>query len=304
VRFRTALSVLLITAHAAGAEDGKMPVFRASAALVNLTVTVNDRKQRPVDGLTPSDFKVYEDGFPQDITLFEPQRLPLDLVLILDTSTSTRGSREKVRHAAAQLVDRMQSGDEAEVLVFARGTYRVCDFTGDTTVVKHALETVSPEDEKSHIHRAILVALDDLRRRPAHERHQVVVILTDGDDNDGLADDDWLMLQASRSAATFYIVYTPRVTIGADEEFRASRDRALLERIARQSGGFLVDLATPYELTLRFGRIAEEIRSRYRIGYAPAPERPAGKWRYLQVVVSRPNLSVRHRERYWAPKNE
>lgn len=304
MRFRTALPILLVACTASGAEGQQTPVFRASTTLVNLTVTVTDRKHRPSQGLAPDDFRIYEDGFPQDIALFEPQRLPLDLVFILDTSTSTRGNREKVRLAAGQLVDRMRPGDEAEVLVFARGTYRVCDFTGDTAAVRSALSEVSPEDEKSHIHRAILTALDDLKRRPAGERHQVIVILTDGDDNDPLADEDWLTLQVSRSAATFYVVYAPPATIGADQVFQASRDRALLERLTRQSGGFLVELATPYELTLRFGRIAEELRSQYRIGYAPSPDRPAGKWRYLQVVVRKPGLLIRHRERYWASKNE
>ncbi len=50
--------------------------FRASTQLVDDTVVVKDKNGNPIEGLTPKDFIVTEDGFPQEISFLEFQKLP------------------------------------------------------------------------------------------------------------------------------------------------------------------------------------------------------------------------------------
>src|SRR5215468_8585413 len=52
------------------------PTFRTNTRLVVLTVTVKDKDGKPVEGLTPNDFVVTEDGERQEIAFAEFQRLP------------------------------------------------------------------------------------------------------------------------------------------------------------------------------------------------------------------------------------
>ncbi|MGA3072331.1 MAG: VWA domain-containing protein [Bryobacteraceae bacterium] len=51
------------------------PTFTANSNLVIVDVTVQDKSGRPIDGLKPADFAVFEDGKPQKIAVFEFQKL-------------------------------------------------------------------------------------------------------------------------------------------------------------------------------------------------------------------------------------
>jgi VWFA-related protein len=54
------------------------PTFRSGVALVQIDVTVLDKKRRPVTGLTAADFTVKEDGIERPITAFTAVDLPGD----------------------------------------------------------------------------------------------------------------------------------------------------------------------------------------------------------------------------------
>src|SRR5258705_12013776 len=49
--------------------------FKSSSTLVIVSVFVRDKNGSPVEGLTKSDFKLLEDGKPQNIGVFEFQKL-------------------------------------------------------------------------------------------------------------------------------------------------------------------------------------------------------------------------------------
>ena len=51
--------------------------FRSRVALVNVTATVTDRSGRFVPGLPQTDFVVYEDNRPVDVTHFSAERVPV-----------------------------------------------------------------------------------------------------------------------------------------------------------------------------------------------------------------------------------
>src|SRR5690606_34668378 len=76
------------------------PDFRTGVDLVSLTVTVTARGRRFVQGLRADDFVVLEDGVPQPVTFFGVESVPLDLALLVDSSSSMRDELEIVRDAA------------------------------------------------------------------------------------------------------------------------------------------------------------------------------------------------------------
>src|SRR5712671_4446179 len=68
---------LMVALKAAGpqaAQQPPQPTFRTGATLIVQTVTVKDKDGRAVEGLTPKDFTITEDGEPQVITFVEFQR--------------------------------------------------------------------------------------------------------------------------------------------------------------------------------------------------------------------------------------
>lgn len=81
------LAVLAVILLNSMGPDGQEP-FRSGVVLVNVTATVTDRSGRFVAGLQQSDFVVYEDDQPVEITHFTAERVPVSLGIVLDTSGS------------------------------------------------------------------------------------------------------------------------------------------------------------------------------------------------------------------------
>ena len=69
------------------------PPFRTAVDVVNVAVTVMDRKGNPVAGLTADDFEVVEEGTPQTVRYFAAgdtagDQPPMHLGLLIDVSES------------------------------------------------------------------------------------------------------------------------------------------------------------------------------------------------------------------------
>src|SRR5260370_35648204 len=78
-------------AQAPGGRQKQEPTFRVNVRLVNVFATVTDGRGAPVAGLTKDDFRVFEDGVPQNISVFDQEsELPLSIALAVDTSASTQ----------------------------------------------------------------------------------------------------------------------------------------------------------------------------------------------------------------------
>jgi Ca-activated chloride channel family protein len=81
-----------------------------------------------------------------------------------------------------------------------------------------------------------------------------------------------------------------------------AHNAAVLKSFAEKSGGRFV--AAPGGPMLRdaFANIADELGHQYTIAYRPLNRTRDGKWRKLEVKVSRADLVVRTRKQYRAPK--
>ena len=74
-----------------------------SVQSVLLEPQVLDAKGRPVNGLKPENFRVLEDGVPQELDVAKPDAMPATYTLLIDTSGSMRRRIEFVREAAGKL---------------------------------------------------------------------------------------------------------------------------------------------------------------------------------------------------------
>src|SRR5262247_4705876 len=85
--------------------------FRSAVDLVSLNVIVTDARDRFVTGLTQHDFSVFEDGVPQDVSYFAATNVPLDLAILLDTSSSMTDKLATVQEAAIGFASHLRSGE-------------------------------------------------------------------------------------------------------------------------------------------------------------------------------------------------
>jgi VWFA-related protein len=146
------------------------PSFRSSTRLVELSVVVTDRDRNPVDGLTASDFQVFDDGKPQHVELFVIEgtsaaaprskmaparnarefsnRLPdtggVTIVLYDQLNTPT-AARMNARVHVARFLEQIKPDDRIGLYVLdPSGSLRVVhDFTSDASSLVRAVSGLS-----------------------------------------------------------------------------------------------------------------------------------------------------------------
>jgi Ca-activated chloride channel family protein len=112
--------------------------------LVTLTVSVADSAGRPVGGLSPEDFALYEDGKPQKIEHFEPTGDPYSLLLVFDVSGSTESEIARMRAAAREFISALGPDDQLAMVSFARNIVVHGEMTNDRAALERQLRDVTP----------------------------------------------------------------------------------------------------------------------------------------------------------------
>jgi len=121
-------------------------VYRSTAALVALTVTVQDKTAKYVAGLQRDDFVIYEDGVKQDVRFFEAAAVPLDLIVLIDTSSSMADKVAIVHDAASGFLRTLRDGDRGAVVGFSESVAILQPLSGDRGLLEKAVRTQAPGD--------------------------------------------------------------------------------------------------------------------------------------------------------------
>lgn len=269
--------------------------FRSGVDAVQVTVTVRDAGGRLVGGLARADFELAEDGVPQRITHFDRGRVPVSLGVVLDVSQSMYGQRMADAQQALRrfLVELLEPSDEAFLVVFNHDPHLQSPWTIGPSRAYARLEEVRPYGATA-IYDALGMALPLFAAR-SHAR-AALVLISDGSDTASDATPTDVRRQIRRSDAFVYAV-------GIDApERRPINDRVntrLLREITGESGGYTEVIHDSLELAAATGRIAEELRHQYTLGYTPeAP--PDGRYRRIRVRVRGGDYDVRARRGYVA----
>ena len=273
-------------------------VVRVNTNLVVLNVTVTDKAGQYVRALKRSDFTVYEDGkeVPANaIVSFGFQDSPYAAVVLLDSSGSMESRFSLARSAAIRFLDGLREEDVAAVYRFDSKVERVQEFSGgrDLAPVAYAIRAKG----MTTLNDAIVEAAKVLSDRP--ESRRAIVILSDGMDTYSKASSDKAVESALAVGASIFAVDMSSL----DTPGFTNRQSALsLKGFAEKTGGRLVSTAGGQALRDAFAGIAEELGHQYTISYRPTNTVRDGKWRTLEVKVSREGLVVRSRKGYRTPK--
>ena len=290
----SAAALLLLTASASPFAQGLAPVpalpqrplFRSEAAVVALNVTVQDRSAKYVAGLQPGDFAVYEDGVKQEVRYFESTAVPLDLIVLIDTSSSMRDKIGIVHDAAAGFLATLRDVDRGAVVSFADTVVILEPLTSDRAALQRAVRSTGARGQTA-LNTAVYVALKQFGQsaRPSGAvRRQAIVLLSDGADTGSPMPLEDVVRVARASGVSIYTVslqgpLEPRAT----RMQTAESDRAL-RTLARETGA-LSFFPNANELKAVYRSIATELASQYSIGYVPADERIDSRFRRVVVQV-------------------
>ncbi|MGD0957020.1 MAG: VWA domain-containing protein [Candidatus Acidiferrales bacterium] len=288
------------------------PPIKVTTGLVHLVVTVMDHRHAFITDLDKSDFKVLENGTPQDIRFFGRETdLPLRIGLLLDTSNSIRPRLEFEKDAAVDFLNKTlrRNKDMAFLMTFDNEPQVIQDYTGDLALLTAAINEQRAGGGTA-LNDAIYMASEKLSHAPPpkgdeSDMRRVVVLISDGNDN--LSDRALSeAIDASiRSEASVYTVSTNTDWLSVDDARKPSKYNMdtgdkILQQFADQTGG---QAFFPYridDLAESFFEIGTELRSQYFIAYSPILPATKGEYRKIEVQTARKGLIVRTRKGYYA----
>jgi len=114
-------------------------VIKVDTTLVTLPVSVMDRDGKYIPNLRKEDFRLWEDGTEQTVAFFSAVDKPFSVVLMLDTSGSTRFRIEEIQDAAIAFVNQLRSDDRVMVVSFDESINVLADFTSDRSRLRDAI---------------------------------------------------------------------------------------------------------------------------------------------------------------------
>lgn len=305
----TAAAFVLVAAALTRAQSqtqGQPPLtFGAGIEIINLTVTVTDAQGRLVPGLERDAFSVFEDGVKQELALFNKDRLPLSVVLLMDSSASMEDKVTPARAAAKRFVSTLVPEDRARVVAFNNRIDVLQDFTNDKAKLNEGIDRLLPSGATA-LHNAFYISIKDLQKEKqqgAAARRQAIILLSDGENTASIVTDEQVIDLARKAEIAIYSIRLTADHEGDKGRAAFSQATHLLSVLARETGGQAFFPAQIQELDSVYDRIAEEMRTQYSLGYVPTNLRRDGRYRRIVVrVPARDNVVLRYKLGYFGPR--
>jgi VWFA-related protein len=297
------------------AQAATPPLLKVRAELVLVDAQVLQKKTgRTVDSLTPSDFRVYENGVQQRVSFLSRDEMPLSVVFLFDLTDSVRPVLKPLARGALEALQHLKPEDEVAVMVYAASAQLLQGFTRNRALAMAAIEKASrmKSKEAAFFNEGIFQAARETGNAPDAQSRRVIIWLTDNVPNipseevreeygksvpkGALHSEKDALHELFETGAT---VCTILDQSEMSDEMAAiySDDRAFLAMRMRnppgdvyhyteETGGIVVG-SSKKDVSVKLAQLIDAIRARYTLGYAPTSRAPAGAFCRIKVRVAR-----------------
>jgi VWFA-related protein len=259
--------------------------FSSRTEAVRVDVLATDNNGQPILGLGPSDFELLDAGVPQQIDIVSFDEIPLNVILVLDTSVSMWGEPlVDLQNAGRTLLAGLMSTDSAALITFSHVVALGTGLTTEFDRVRSALDRAEASGDTALFdagYTAMMLAQSDVGR-------SLVIVFSDGLDTSSWLSDASVLETARRSDAVVYAV-----SVGENPR------RTFLDDLGDATGGTLFKIGSTRDLGAAFLRVIQEFRRRYLLSYSPSGVTKSG-WHRLDVRVKGRKAIVRARPGYLA----
>ena len=297
--------------------------MRLEVLVVSLPVIVQDREGRFVTDLQRENFHIFDNGIEQKIAHFAPLEEPFSVVLLLDTSGSTRFRLKDIQDSALAFIDSLKPADRVYPISFDNQVKPLIqNWTNDRTRLSEAIRSThtgmdlqpARSSGNKRVSRTILIntrLYDAVKMgcdllRPVQGR-KAMIVLSDGADNASkeATAESTLEEVAELGAFVYGIKYHDLIQRTGEELAPDTESDGFslwkwlyLEDLSKRTGGRYYTVGALKNTLSAFSAIAEELRHQYSLGYYPEPLPRSGEERRIKVTVDRDNVSVRTRKNY------
>src|SRR5690242_17273630 len=288
------------------AQDRPRTVFRSNVDMVVLSFQVTDNKGHYVNGLKPTDFKIYEDGILQQISTFaEGAKAPMavsedgsvrplvegskdalpgmekpdafigtNVFVLFDTSNFMYRGFVYAEDAIADFVRGLDRADSIAVYTFSRNLSRASSLTRDRNDAIFGLRKSVAGDDTA-LYNGLLLTLRDAAKVPGRK---VVIVFSNGPDNASMVAPDDVRAVAEDEGIPIYVISTNDVN-------KDPISSGVFRRISTRTGGKAYFAKTWQKQVEAFESIREDLGNSYTITYYPQPN-PNEGFRKLTIELN------------------
>jgi VWFA-related protein len=271
-------------------DGGQRPIFRVKVDMVVLSFQVTDNKGHYVNGLKPTDFRIFEDGILQQIATFaEGAKAPLavgedgstkpllegnkdalpgmerpdafvgtNVFVLFDTSNFMYKGFVYAEDAIADFVRGLDRADSVAVYTFSRNLSRAAPLTRDhSNAIAGLRKSVAGDD--TALYNALLLALRDAAKVPGRK---VIIVFSNGPDNASMVAPDDVRAVAEDEGIPLYVISTAEVN-------KDPISSNVFKRISQRTGGKAYFAKTWQKQVEAFEDIREDLGNSYTVTYYP-----------------------------------
>jgi len=292
-----ALTILFAAGSALARQNPQRFAISKDVNLVLLPVAVTNAQGKSVSGLGASNFRVYENGRQQQLSLFRAEDIPVTVGLVVDHSGSMVAWRDQVIQGARAFIQASNVQDREFVVNFGSEVKLALPadvpFTNSIEELEEAL-SLPYTSGKTALYDALASALQHIREDKINKK--VLLLISDGGDNASLHTFKQVLRMAQSANVLIY-------SIGLLDELSADQNPAVLKKVAAATGGDSYFPSSAAEVVRYCRTIAADIRHQYTLGYNPTAESNSG-YRKIRVRVTAPGIGkllTRTRPGYFSP---
>ena len=303
-------------------------VISVNTTEVMIPVTVRDASGRLVSDLTRNDFRVFENDRLQPLSDLALRQVPVDVVLMVDASSSVAANIDDFRRAAEGFAARLASEDRISLIKFDDRIELLQDWTHSRFQLHRALGRIEP-GMFTRFNDALLLASRE--QFGATKSRRAVIVLSDGiDSGRGTSTLEEALQSLLKAQVSVYVVSNTEIsraskrseldalTNGSDSAVRFNQLRIddlreglrvldlseqMLAQLTAATGGRLYKPQSFAGLEATYAEVAEELRHQYAIYYTPLNKSRDGSFRRVRVEMTNPAYQSHTRVGYFAPKS-
>ena len=252
-----------------------------------------------VQDLKKENFQIFEDGVKQNIISFQHTDLPVSIAMVVDNSGSMSKKRPSVNKSALDLIEASNPQDEAFIVNFSDEAFIDQEFTSDVNKLRDGLSHIESRGGTA-LYDAVVASADKLAA-DAKRPKQVLVIITDGEDNASTLNLEQTIRRVQQLSGP--VIYTIGLLFGDEMSHSEVRHaRRALEMLSTETGGIAFFPKSLEQVDQIAAEVARDVRSQYTIGYhSTKPTTDPGFRRVLVTAEAKgtSKLNVRTRTGYF-----
>ncbi len=279
--------------------------LKVNVPLVNVDVLVTTKDGQFVPGLKQDNFRVLEDGVPQQVSHFAVSQAPITAVLLVEFASTNYVFMMQALQASYAFANTLKKDDWVAVTYYDMQPHILVDFTQDKRAVYGALNELRiPGFAETNLFDALFDTLDRLDRV---EGKKYIILVTTGIDTFSRLTLDKIMkkIKDTKDVTIFPIsvgfivreycdthpggcrnTHGMGIPVGHMDYLQGDNE---MRTFAAMTGGRAYFPRFEGELPELFGDISGDIRNQYTISYAPTNTKLDGTYRKLKVQVVAPD---------------